>query len=348
MNVWNYESFDERMLILPDDVDLFFSELRENGFGVVTEAFSLSHNCLCENDVNLVRKLFGANKADKERKHYIDEVHELFDKREYSSAYNYLKAHRNKSNVEGIVCNTLRELAFLMKKVNEFFSQGPLCMENGWMNAQLEFSQNISEFVAQAKVKQSPMISFLDEARKFFDELCKSYIEARPEKKLKIISSCFLIACEFEAMSGKVAVATIYLHRAIETLFISWLIEDKAIRLNKDGKIDKDSYLYLLDYMEMVKKERVISDHEVTTVRSLNKLRNESKLAHGYSEPVFSEFNLIFETIKIVMSNDADVKKIHSEILNSLSLPDSIHKTVKNFLLDKLYVKKLALSDQFN
>ncbi|HCG7909328.1 TPA: hypothetical protein NJ874_002179 [Vibrio parahaemolyticus] len=344
MNVWKGNSFESIMLVKPDDIELFHLEIEDSGRGALEKAFSLSHSCLSDNDVLLVRKSLSSNKKNfSDRLTYIEEINDLFNRREFSQAYNFLKAHKGISHVEGVVCSSLKELSFLMSLFYNLFSQGPINSNSIWVNSGLGFAKKISDVVSEAKVSKCPITSFLSQNKDKLDRVSEAYTSSKPEVKLKIISSCFLIACELEKQIGNIAVSTIYLHRALETLFISWLLEDREITLTEDGKVRGDKYLYLLDYLDMVKKERAISSEEEKSIRELNTIRNESKLAHGYFEPSTEQFDTIFSIIKKVMANDYVFVEYYQSLNESLEIPYNIYSLIENFLIEKSYLKKLAL-----
>lgn len=344
MNIWDGDSFEQRMLVKPDDVELFLSEIKTSGIGALEEAFSLSYTCLSDDDIMLVKKSFvpdievkGTNLC------YIDELNDLFKRRDFSSAYNYLKVHKKISHVEGIVCSSLKELSYLMSLSNRFFNHGPIEMDTIWIESDLIFTKQICDIISKAKVKKCPILSFLEENKKRLKELNLRYVSSKPEIKLRILSACFLLASEIERENENISFSVVYLHRAIETIFIAWLIECRELSLTCEGTIDKDSYLYLLDYMELVKKERVVSEVEELSLRKLNKLRNTSKLAHGYSEPMLDDFDVIILQIKKIIISDEDASSSYNDILRVLTLPQSIYKLILSFLFDKAYIKKLAL-----
>ncbi|EJL6392894.1 hypothetical protein NMR79_004382, partial [Vibrio vulnificus] len=104
-----------------------------------------------------------------------------------------------------------------------------------------------------------------------------------------------------------------------------------------------DKFLYLLDYLDLVKKERVILDNESEVIKIFNKLRNKNKLAHGYTE-VESRIldGMYFELEKVIFS-DENVKLYYSEIGSIIAGGDDLFFLIRNFLLDNAYLKKLAL-----
>ncbi|EGQ7958077.1 hypothetical protein LFR94_003768 [Vibrio vulnificus] len=343
MKVWEGEDFIDRVLVKPDDVELLFESIKDGSICNLKEAYKLSYTCLGDEDVEFVIKVFDPSQHLPSLD-FVDEIKNLFSKKMYLQAYNLLSTKNFDSHVIGAVFSSVKELAYILNLTSEhFLNSGPVCGSTGWLSSKLEFCERVLSLISEVKVNSCPILSSLSKNKELSEKYDSEYLNSNPIIKLKIIATCFLLMCNYERGLGRYSVSTLYLHRALETTFKSWLLEEREISLDADGEVRGDKFLYLLDYLDLVKKERVILDNESEVIKIFNKLRNKNKLAHGYTE-VESRIldGMYFELEKVIFS-DENVKLYYSEIGSIIAGGDDLFFLIRNFLLDNAYLKKLAL-----
>ncbi|MBE0506986.1 MAG: hypothetical protein IBX50_09750 [Marinospirillum sp.] len=250
--------------------------------------------------------------------------------------------YRAESRLASVIFKSFKEVIEKLDDFSkDFFLRFPHSGEDNWIVAPLSMLTNNSfpelNFYYDANHISGVYYKKVAGLRSVFEE----YADLNLHEKICFISSYFLVKSEYLFSFGDITQAIVFLHRAVETLFISWLVEDRQLYINSAGEIGCDKYKYLMDYMGMVKSSRSISDNESRAIKCLNLLRNKCKYAHGYSYVDYSDACALLRDLSGLFYQDATVSSYSKSFKDALNLDDDFFNIIYIYLLESFCVRKL-------
>jgi len=304
-----------------------------------TNVFILSIQC---DDINLINNIFSESDSQKptcEDKFIFDTI-DLIGKKKFESAFLNLQKRKPKSRIEAYLIKAVKEYAYSIYFIyDKLFNQGLFGCEQKWIDGDISIKNDLERAFNSREYTVCPIQSLVINNKKKLLKIFSDYEKATRIRKLKFLSAYFLVASCFFKDICHFDISLLYLHRAIETLLISWCLEDNLLNINSEGSVDKDKYIYLKGYLDIIKGSRAISDSEVEAIDKLNKARNNNKFTHGYTfidEALLSSF---FNDIKRSITGDPDTNELIKLINESINFECDLYKFSRNFLIKKMFVE---------
>lgn len=349
VDFWDGKSTDGAtiMLVSPDIKSDFIEFFHGNCFTVHPEhVYFVSNKALTPEDKDFLVTLIAEkyNLTTNAKSDFMDLIKGLKELDNFSIRNILVNKYIVKNNI--FLSFILRSFQVLLSKFEElekiYFFQFPYLFDNNWIDSSPSLITHNNHVFRKSNIGSSAIERIYDEKIYEIEELLKNYNRFNIHERLILFSSYFFsMASEFKNKKDPTQ-ATIFMHRALETLFLSWLVEDRDISIGAEGKVSRSGgkHLYLIDYMDMLKGRRSISDVEKLAVRELNNLRNESKYAHGYVCIDANDFHRTFEGLKSLFFNDDGFRKSYFIFRNIVEYPEELLSTLYKCILETNYLEK--------
>jgi hypothetical protein len=311
MLVWSgsdYDGLDQ--VLLPHYLKKEFDDAVElEAFNPsVKNVWLLSPNLTDDNDYSLISKVLSVvfKQPNNNSIAFLDEIDVYLQQGEMDLIPRLLKSTKKRSPVESRVIDSLYELFYVYNFIKKnIILAGPIGPDCIWISSGLIFSENILPDIELSAYQHCHITTEITKSSGRLRACISLYDELKPYQRLSFLSSYFLYCCTYYLNKKDYTHATLLLHRAIETIFKSWLVLDGEIHLNLEtGKHSKEKTTYLKDFRDLVLKKRSLTDEEREAIDRLNKLRNESKLAHNYKVISEGDINDILNVLKPLILSD--------------------------------------------
>ncbi|QUM89942.1 hypothetical protein HWV03_14575 [Moritella sp. 36] len=348
MTLWSDDDYENyNYILVPHHLKSEFSEAVKCGMfeKPLKEVWLLSSTAAELNDVELIcrllRKVFGYSSVDN-KIDFVEKINTYVKGGHFNLIPEALKSIKKKSRIESKILDSLFELFYVNNFIkNTIVVGGPIGATNNWLDDDLLFSQTIVKEIDLSSYQHCHITSEIIKNSRELKKYIAIYKELNPYKKLAFLASYFLYCCIFYMNKSDYSHAIILLHRAVETIFISWLVQDQELHLSVlTGGKSKDKFVYILGYMERVLKNRSLTDDEQEAVKNLNILRNESKFAHGYKVISKESFDSIFSILKSVILSDILCQEHLVKWDAITQAPTDIYDLLYNYLTKNNYIIK--------
>jgi hypothetical protein len=346
MNLWSEQNFHlSDITFVPMHLKHDFLEHIETE--IITPAnetiFYISDNCLSDVDLNFLGSIIISKIGNCNINNLICFLEKETNLYNFSICKFKLEHSEKSTPLLAKYYNSMKEVYFILgDMLSKLLLESPFQFQDSeliWLDNEL----SIFEFL-----NDSDSFNYLDSC--FIQKTVKTNIEklrlftfkysnSKPFEKLAILSSWFLFSAVVTSGRGDNTKAILLLHRALETCFKSWLLSDRQINLDKKGEIVGDNHTYLVGYMDMVIKERSLSDSQISIVKELNEVRNKSKYAHGFISQTEEKFNHLCTEVTALLFEDMYIHASFKDIEEAFKLPLSLCELTFNFLLNDCYVE---------
>ncbi|MCL1060687.1 hypothetical protein MK852_00795 [Shewanella benthica] len=346
MTLWSDDDYENyNYILVPHHLKSEFIEAVTCGMfeEPLQEVWLLSSAATEPNDVELISRLlckvFGYSSNDN-KIDFVEIINNHVKEGYFNLIPEALRSIKKQSSIESKILDSLFELFYVNNFIkNSIVVDGPIGSTNDWLTDDLFFSQTIVKEIDLSSYQYCHITAEIIKNSKELKECIATYNELNPYKKLSFLASYFLYCCIFHMNKNDYSHAIILLHRAVETVFISWLVQDQELHLSVlTGGKSKDNFVYLLGYMERVLKKRSLTDGEKGAVKNLNTLRNQSKFAHGYKIISKEAFEDIFSMLKPLILSDILCKESFVKWDAITQTPTEIYDLLYNYLTKNNYI----------
>ena len=347
MIVWedgNYEC--KRNILVHSSIKKDFIEALEcEMFSNIPEnVWVVSHSAAHENDIDVIGRIISKVNNYSGSPQGVDFVENLICEMttvNLQSIVVSLKYVKKKSHIETKLINSLYELFFTINYIfDNIILNGPIDDNANWLDDELSLKKNILEALKISAIKSCYITSSLSRNIDELRDCCTIFEKSKPHDNLTFLASYFLFSSQVNKNKKEYTKSALLLHRAIETLFISWLVSDREIYINPKGEVVGDKFIYLVDYMALVLKDRSLTDEEIGAVKDLNVLRNESKFAHGYKIVSYDNYTNMYEIIEKIILNDALAKEHLLRLYRIIQMPSNIYMLLQGYLESNNIIEK--------
>lgn len=306
--------------------------------------FYISDNCLGDDDLKFLSSIVDSHISggDKNSLIYFLENEGYF----YNFSICKFKLE-NKEKATPLLAkyyNSMKEVYFILgEMLSKLLFESPFQFKENdpiWLDSELslfDFLNDSKSFnYLDSCLIQKTVKTNIEKLRLFTFKYSKS----KPFEKLAILASWFLFSALVTSGRGDNTKAILLLHRALETSFKCWLLFDRQINLDKKGETVGDNHTYLVGYMDMVLKERSLSDSQISIVKELNEVRNKSKYAHGFISQNEEKFKYLYTEVSALLFEDINIKSSFKELKEAFELPLTLCELTFNFLLNDCYIER--------
>jgi hypothetical protein len=347
MSLWNSESnyLTPITLVANNEADEFKLRVEFNEIIIADQkVYIVSDNCLGDNDIKFISKT-------------IEEITSF----EFCQDDFWKELYRLCSIYEFSQCNILLNKfpsdSILLKRIFEYLTEtftiydsllncilvdSPLSEDGIWLESQLEISNYINKYNSFPYLDYCPLNQEVKKKVLLLKEIGEQYGIVKPYKKLAIISSLFLFYSKVYSSREDYSKSILFLHRALETCFKSWLLSENQLALDKKGEVHKDGFTYLLGYKKKVLKFRSLTDPQKLAIEDLNTERNNSKFAHGYTSTKKETLSSILQEIELLLFEDEYLKLNYKQVARSFKVPESFCEVLFKFLKTEDYIGELS------
>ncbi|MEX1216718.1 hypothetical protein [Saccharospirillum sp.] len=233
----------------------------------------------------------------------------------------------------------------LFERFNDLAEIIDLCFPHAhgvnWLESPLSITVDNASAISLSPYGLSIIEKVYYEKIEKIKSLFEGYASLKVADKLFFISAYFFSRTELLLAQKDPTQATVFMHRAVETLLIAWLVDEQMLTINSDGEVVGDKYNYLKDYMNMSKPVRSFTDKEVDTITRLNELRNECKFAHGYVYLKIDDAREVLDSLKNLFEQEEKISSLLLSFRSITNFNENFLDLIYSYLLENRHLVKL-------
>lgn len=342
--MWDGEedSFSHELVLIPrhllNDFQEFHSEGLLNGVNI-DKVYVVADSVLDELDLKLIAGVIRKTPLSID---VLNECESFSSEFKFDLLYEKFRIEKNRTMLIANALKSFKELFFLLDEIKyKLFLEAPLNQESNWLNDHLSFTAQFEGSDTFNYLKRCVITKSLNVNISILQQISNDFIDGRPFERLAILSGWFLFLGEQNKAHRDFTKAVMILHRSLETCFKCWLVESGEINIDPTGETVGDKHTYLLDYLEMVKKERAVTDDEKETFTQINKLRNTCKYTHGYTTISQDNFDDYYTKAKNYLLDDVRIRKHYAKFKKIFHL-ESVHELLYQYLRSNHYIERYS------
>lgn len=305
--------------------------------------YIISHNCSSEKDQSLIKDvaaLASKNKAFEEG--IFSELRKKYRCYDFEGCRHVLQDFQAESTLSTRIVTFFNETFFLLEKLlKKLIIESPIKQDCNWTVSDINIHRYIKSNNSFPYLDHCSLLKFLRNNIAELEDIGHEFDMAKPYHRLAILSAIFLFNSKVMSLKSDFSSALVYLHRAVETCFKSWLLAENEISLDPNGKVINDGYTYLLGYKKKVKKIRSLTDSQDSAIEELNELRNNCKIAHGYFTIEKCTQDNLFSALMPLLEEDEKIESTYRKLENSYRLPHCFNRKLFDFFLKESYLTPL-------
>jgi hypothetical protein len=334
------DSFAHELILIPRHLLNDFQEFHSEGLlneVNIEKTFIVADSALDKQDVKLI--------ADVVRKaplsiDILNEYESFSNEFKFDLLYEKFRIEKNRTMLIANALKSFKELFFLLDEIKyKLFFEAPLNQESNWLNDSLSFTAHFEGTDSFNYLKRCVITKSLNVNISLLRQISNDFIDSKPFERLAILAGWFLFLGEQNKVHRDFTKAVMILHRSLETCFKYWLIESGEVNMDPNGETIGDKHTYLLDYLEMVKKERAVTDDEKETFIQINKLRNTCKYTHGYITISQDNFDDYYTKAKNYLLDDDRIRKYYAKFKKIFHL-EPVHELLYQYLSSNHYIER--------
>lgn len=336
------DEFSDGLILVPRYLAQDFKDYYKEGLfsGVNSDkVYLISESALGECDVKLIFEVMTGNKFSIEA---LNSYSDLVDEYRFDVLHEKLLMSPKETTLIAKVMESFKEKFFLLNDLKaNLLINAPIKEGGSWLNDKFSFSDYYSDERSFNYLKKCIITEGLLENLQALRRVTEAYNQGKPFLKLAILSSWYLLLAEQSTGQKDYTKSIIIVHRGLETCLKSWLIYENEISFDNKGETVGDKNTYLLDYLRLVKKSTAVTDDETEMFNRINKLRNSSKYAHGFTTISEDTFNLNYSRAKTYLLNDETIRFYYDELRKVFKI-GSVGKLLLDYLKSNFYIESYS------